>query len=195
MLSTSRRSFLSTTSRRRTIGTVRRPDRPRRTWRSRRTRRQAWTVRSSAPTERATAIGDERWRALLGAHHAKVRALVSRYRGAERDTNGDGFLATFDGPARAVLCARAIADAMDPIDLEIRAGVHTGECHIDGNQLTGIAVHIGARVAALAGPGRVLVSGTVKDLVAGSGIEFTERGRHALKGVDGEWTLYEVATT
>ncbi len=146
-------------------------------------------------TERATAIGDERWRALLGAHHAKVRALVSRYRGAERDTNGDGFLATFDGPARAVLCARAIADAMDPIDLEIRAGVHTGECHIDGNQLTGIAVHIGARVAALAGPGRVLVSGTVKDLVAGSGIEFTERGRHALKGVDGEWTLYEVATT
>jgi class 3 adenylate cyclase len=146
-------------------------------------------------TERATAIGDERWRVLLGAHHAKVRALVSRYRGTERDTNGDGFLATFDGPARAVLCARAIADAMDPIGLQIRAGVHTGECHIDGNQLTGIAVHIGARVAALAGAGEVLVSATVKDLVAGSGIEFTEHGRHALKGVDGEWALYAVAAT
>jgi class 3 adenylate cyclase len=146
-------------------------------------------------TERATAIGDERWHLLLDAHNAKVRALVSRYRGTERGNTGDGFLATFDGPARAVLCARAIAEAMDPIDLQIRAGVHTGECHITGNQLTGIAVHIGARVAALAGPGRVLVSGTVKDLVAGSGIEFVDHGVHTLKGVDGDWPLYEVAAS
>ena len=142
-------------------------------------------------TERAAMLGDQRWRELLEAHNLKVRALVSRYRGVERGTAGDGFLATFDGPARAVTCALAVAEAMHAIDLEVRSGVHTGECQISDNDLSGIAVHIGARVSALAGPGQVLVSSTVRDLVAGSGIEFTEHGRHALKGVDGEWTLFE----
>ena len=142
-------------------------------------------------TARAAALGDQRWRELLEAHNLKVRALVSRYRGVERGTAGDGFLATFDGPARAVTCALAVAEAMHAIDLEVRSGVHTGECQISGNDLSGIAVHVGARVAALAGPGQVLVSSTVRDLVAGSGIELVEHGRHTLKGVDGEWTLFE----
>ena len=142
-------------------------------------------------TERAVTLGDQRWRELLEAHNLKVRALVSRYRGVERGTAGDGFLATFDGPARAVTCALAVAEAMHAIDLEVRSGVHTGECQISGNDLSGIAVHVGARVSALAGPGQVLVSSTVRDLVAGSGIEFVEHGRHTLKGVDGEWTLFE----
>jgi class 3 adenylate cyclase len=142
-------------------------------------------------TERAASLGDRRWKELLDAHHARVRALLDRHRGREIDTAGDGFLATFDGPARAVRCAQAIVPAVRELGLEIRAGVHTGEVELMGAGIGGIAVHIGARVAALAGPGRVLVSSTVKDLVAGSGLEFEERGEHQLKGVPGTWRLYE----
>jgi class 3 adenylate cyclase len=142
-------------------------------------------------TERAASLGDRRWKDLLDAHHARVRALLDRHRGREIDTAGDGFLATFDGPARAVRCAQAIVPAVRELGLEIRAGVHTGEVELMGAGIGGIAVHIGARVAALAGPGRVLVSSTVKDLVAGSGLEFEDRGEHQLKGVPGTWRLYE----
>jgi class 3 adenylate cyclase len=141
-------------------------------------------------TERASELGDRRWRALLETHHAVVRRELQRFRGNEIDTAGDGFLATFDGPARAIRCATAIRDAVAALGLEIRAGVHTGECELHGNTVAGIAVHTGARVAALAGPGEVLVSSTVKDLVAGSGIEFEDRGVHELKGVPGDWRLY-----
>jgi class 3 adenylate cyclase/pimeloyl-ACP methyl ester carboxylesterase len=142
-------------------------------------------------TKRAAAIGDRRWKELLGAHHTKIRALLSRYRGREVDTAGDGFLATFDGPARAVRCAQAISEDVRDLGLEVRAGVHTGEVELMGPGIGGIAVHIGARVAAMAGPGEVLVSSTVKDLVAGSGLEFEDRGEHHLKGVPGTWRLYE----
>ena len=143
-------------------------------------------------TERAAQLGDRRWRELLSAHEAAVRRELERFRGREVDTAGDGFLATFDGPARAVRCALAARDAVRPLDLEIRAGVHTGELELDGEKVRGIAVHTGARVASLAGPGEVLASSTVKDLVSGSGIEFEDRGAHALKGVPGEWRLYAV---
>jgi class 3 adenylate cyclase len=119
-----------------------------------------------------------------------VRAEVERYRGREVNTTGDGFVACFDGPARAVRCALATAEAVRPLGLEIRAGVHTGECHMDGEQISGIALHIGARIAALAGPGEVLVSSTVKDLVAGASIVFADRGAHALKGVPNEWQVF-----
>jgi class 3 adenylate cyclase len=143
-------------------------------------------------TEKAAALGDRRWRDLLGNHHASVRRNLSRFRGREIDTAGDGFLATFDGPARAVHCARAISDEVRPLGIDIRAGLHTGECEVMGEKLGGIAVHIGARVASLAGPGEVLVSSTVKDLVAGSGLRFADRGSQALKGVPGEWRLFAV---
>jgi class 3 adenylate cyclase len=144
-------------------------------------------------TERATELGDSRWRELLNAHHAQVRKQLDRFRGHEIDTAGDGFFATFDGPARAVQCATAIRDAVQSLGMEIRAGVHTGEVQLTDGRVTGIAVHLGARVAGLAGSGEVLVSSTVKDLVAGSGIAFEERGTHVLKGVPGEWRLYAVA--
>jgi class 3 adenylate cyclase len=145
-------------------------------------------------TQRAAAIGDRRWRALLDAHNETVRAVLSRYRGREVDTARDGFLATFDGPARAVRCAQGIAQAVRTLGLEIRAGIHTGEIQLAGEDVRGIAVHIGSRVAALAGPGEVLVSSTVKDLVAGSGLVFEDRGVHELKGVPGEWRLYLVTS-
>ncbi len=141
-------------------------------------------------TERATALGDRRWRDLLEAHHLRVRAHLSRYRGREVDTAGDGFLATFDGPARAVRCAQAIAQDVQALGLHIRAGVHTGEVEVMGDGIGGIAVHIGARIASLAGPDEVFVSSTVKDLVAGSGLTFDDRGEHELKGVSGTWRVY-----
>lgn len=146
-------------------------------------------------TERAAALGDRRWRDLLDTHHGVVREQLARFRGREIDTAGDGFLAAFDGPARAVRCARAVLQEVRRLGLEIRAGVHTGECEVMGDKLSGIAVHIGARVAGLAGTGEVLVSGTVKDLVAGSGIAFEDRGVQVLKGVPGEWRIYAVAST
>ena len=143
-------------------------------------------------TRRAAEIGDRRWRDLIQSHHAAVRAELGRFRGREIDTAGDGFLASFDGPARAVRAGCSIAESVRRLGIEIRAGVHTGECEVMGDKLGGIAVHIGARVAALAQGGEVLVSGTVKDLVAGSGLRFDDRGVHALKGVPGEWHLFAV---
>jgi class 3 adenylate cyclase len=145
-------------------------------------------------TERAAAVGDSRWSALLEAHESAVRRELDRFRGREVDTAGDGFLAAFDGPARAIRCACAARDEVRKLGLEMRAGVHTGEVELAGERLRGIAVHTGARVAAVAGPGEVLVSSTVKDLVAGSGLEFADRGEHVLKGVPGAWRLYAVAS-
>jgi class 3 adenylate cyclase len=142
-------------------------------------------------TDRAARLGDRRWREVLEQHHAIVRRELERYRGREIDTAGDGFLATFDGPARGVRCAWAIRDAVRSLELEIRAGIHTGECELIAEKVGGIAVHTGARVAAQAEPGQVLVSSTVKDLVAGSGIQFEDRGEQELKGV-GTWRLYSV---
>jgi class 3 adenylate cyclase len=143
-------------------------------------------------TERAAELGDRRWRDLLHDHHRAVRRELARFRGREVHTAGDGFLAIFDGPARAIRCAGAIIDAARQQGLRIRAGLHTGEVELMGDDIGGIAVHIGARVAANAGPEEVLVSSTVKDLVVGSGIEFHDRGRRALKGVPGEWGLFSV---
>ena len=141
-------------------------------------------------TKRAAELGDRRWRDLLGAHDAAVRRELERFRGREVDTAGDGFLATFDGPARAVRCAISAGEALRELRVEIRAGIHTGECELDGPKIRGIAVHTGARIASLAEPGEVLISHTVKDLVAGSGLEFEDRGVHELKGVPGKWRLY-----
>jgi pimeloyl-ACP methyl ester carboxylesterase len=141
-------------------------------------------------SHQAAALGDHRWRALLEHHRVLVRKELQRFRGREVDTAGDGFLATFDGPARAIRCSMAIQAAVDPIGLAVRAGVHTGEIELMDGGVGGIAVHIAARVAALAGAGQVLVSSTVKDLVAGSGIRFEEVGTHDLKGIPGEWRLY-----
>jgi class 3 adenylate cyclase/pimeloyl-ACP methyl ester carboxylesterase len=143
-------------------------------------------------TERAASLGDHRWRTLLDSHDRAVRELLRRFRGQEIKTTGDGFHATFDGPARAIRCARAIADAARELGIEVRAGLHTGECEIHGNDLAGLAVHIAARVGALAEPGEVLVSSTVKDLVVGSGIDFADRGEHQLKGVPMSWRLFNV---
>jgi len=145
-------------------------------------------------TERAVELGDEAWRDLLQRHHGVVRGEIARFRGDEIDTAGDGFFASFDGPARAIRCACAVQQAVRELGLEIRAGVHTGECELDGDKPRGIAVHVGARVAGEAEPGEVLVSSTVKDLVAGSGLEFEDRGVRELKGVPGEWRLYAVST-
>jgi class 3 adenylate cyclase len=141
-------------------------------------------------TERAVQLGDRRWRELLAEHDGAVRRELDRFRGREVDTAGDGFLASFDGPARAVRCALSAGEAVRELGIEIRAGVHTGECELDGPKLRGIAVHTGARIASLAGPGEVLVSQTVKDLVSGSGLAFEDRGLHALKGVPGDWRVY-----
>jgi class 3 adenylate cyclase len=142
-------------------------------------------------TVRAAELGDRRWRELLQRHNAIVRAMLARYRGQEVDTAGDGFLATFDGPARAIRCAQSIAEAVQPLGLEIRGGVHTGEVETIDGKVGGIAVNIGARVGATAGPSEVLASQTVKDLVVGSGLVFEDRGEHELKGVPDRWRLYE----
>ncbi len=144
-------------------------------------------------TERATQLGDSRWRDLLTRHDQLMRRALERHRGHEVKTMGDGFLATFDGPARAIRCACSAADAVRELGIEIRAGLHTGEVEVIGDDIGGIAVSIGARVGSAAGPGEVLVSRTVTDRVAGSGIEFNDRGTHSLKGVPGEWGLYAVA--
>ena len=143
-------------------------------------------------TERAAELGDSRWRRLLDEHHALVRRELERYRGREVDTAGDGFLATFDGPARAIRCATALRHVLGALGIELRAGVHTGEVELANGAVRGIAVHTGARVASAAGAGEVLVTQTVKDLVAGSGIAFEDRGVRELKGVPGEWRIYSV---
>jgi class 3 adenylate cyclase len=143
-------------------------------------------------TRRAAEIGDREWRALLDAHDAIVRSQLTRFRGREVKTVGDGFLATFDGPQRAIRCAVAIRETVGQLGIDVRAGLHTGECEIRGDDVGGLAVHIGARVAAAGDGGDVLVSSTVKDLVIGSGIRFVERGAHELKGVPGSWQLYAV---
>jgi class 3 adenylate cyclase len=144
-------------------------------------------------TERAAELGDRRWRELLDRHDQITRSEVERRRGRAVKSTGDGFLATFDGPARAIDCAKAVAAGVDGLGVQVRAGVHTGECELRGDDIGGMAVHIGARVAARAEPGEVLVSSTVKDLVVGSGLEFAERGEQTLKGVPGEWRLFAVA--
>jgi class 3 adenylate cyclase len=143
-------------------------------------------------TERALSLGDRAWSELLARHQASVRRELARFRGTEVDTAGDGFFATFDGPARAIVCAREVAAGAHELGLGVRAGVHTGECEMSGEKVTGVAVHIGARVAAEAGPGEVLVSRTVRDLVAGSGLEFEDRGIRELKGVSESWQLFAV---
>jgi pimeloyl-ACP methyl ester carboxylesterase len=143
-------------------------------------------------TEKATVLGDRRWRDLLDGHNLVVRRELARFRGREIKTAGDGFFAAFDGPARGVRCACAVSQEMQSLGLEVRAGLHTGECEIMGDDMGGIAVHIGARIAALAAPGEVLVSSTVKDLVAGSGLSFRDHGVALLKGVPGEWRLFSV---
>jgi len=141
-------------------------------------------------TKTATELGDSRWREVLEGHQRAVRDALTRFDGREVKSTGDGFLATFDGPARGIHCARAILDSSDPLGIRVRAGLHTGECEVMGDDIGGIAVHIAARVSAYAGAGEVLVSRTVKDLVAGSGIVFTDRGTHELKGVPDVWQLY-----
>lgn len=146
-------------------------------------------------TARAAELSDGAWADVLVAHHARVRDQLARYAGREIGTTGDGFLAIFDGPARAVRCALALADAVRPLDLEIRAGLHTGEIELAGDDIRGLAVHISARIAALAGAGEVLVSRTVRDLVAGSGLTFQDRGTHVLKGVPDEWQLFAAGAT
>jgi pimeloyl-ACP methyl ester carboxylesterase len=146
-------------------------------------------------TARAAELGDQRWRELLDLHHSAVRRELDRFRGKEVDTAGDGFLATFDGPARAVRCAWAMRAAVDSLGLAVRAGLHTGEIEVRNGGVAGIAVHTGARVAATAAPNEILVSRTVRDLVAGSGIEFDDRGVHEFKGVPGEWEVYAVTRT
>jgi class 3 adenylate cyclase len=145
-------------------------------------------------TARAEQIGDQRWHGLLDAHHATVRRELARYRGSEVKSLGDGFLATFDGPARAVRCACAIAEAVRPLDIEVRCGLHTGEIEIGDRDVQGIAVHIAARISATAAAGEILVSRTVKDLVAGSGLQFNERGKHSLKGLQDPMELYAAST-
>jgi class 3 adenylate cyclase/pimeloyl-ACP methyl ester carboxylesterase len=144
-------------------------------------------------TARAAEMGDRPWRDLVTEHHRRVRARLARFRGREIDTAGDGFFASFDGPARAIRCAQAIVEEMRDLQMPIRAGIHTGECEITDGKVAGIAVNIGARIAALAEPNEVLVSQTVQDLVAGSGIAFNDRGDHELKGISATWHLYSVA--
>ena len=143
-------------------------------------------------TEQQAALGDRAWRGFVERHHQVVRVAVDRWRGVERDTAGDGFFVTFDGPARAIRCAQDIVRAVRPLGLEVRAGLHTGECEELDGKLGGIAVAIGARVAGVAAPSQVLVSQTVRDLVAGSGFAFHDAGEHQLKGVPGTWRLWSV---
>jgi class 3 adenylate cyclase len=143
-----------------------------------------------ASTEKVAELGDARWRELVERHHALVRQQLSRFRGREVDTAGDGFFATFDGPIRAIRAAHAIVESIRQLGVEVRAGLHTGETEVVGDKIAGIAVNIGARIAGQAGPGEVLVSSTVKDLVAGSELRFDERGSRELKGIPGSWRLY-----
>ncbi len=145
-------------------------------------------------TDKAAELGDSAWRALLERHHATVRAAIGRYRGVEVNTAGDGFLATFDGPARAIRCAEAIVAGVQPLGLQIRAGLHTGEVETIDGQVGGIAVHVGARIGAMAPPSQIFVSSTVKDLTLGSGLTFQEVGEHELKGVPGSWRIYQVSS-
>jgi class 3 adenylate cyclase len=145
-------------------------------------------------TRWAAEMGDRDWHALLDAHDAVIRVQLNRFRGREVNTSGDGFLAMFDGPQRAIRCAMAIRDAVQALGIQVRAGLHTGECEVRGDDLGGIGVHIGARVSALAGPNEVLVSSTLRDLVIGSGLEFADRGAYELKGVPGEWHLFAVVS-
>jgi class 3 adenylate cyclase len=144
-------------------------------------------------TERAAELGDARWRELLERHDGLVRRALDRHRGREIKRTGDGFLATFDGPARAIRCAGSIAEGVHQLGIEVRSGLHTGECEVMNGDVGGLAVHIGARVMGAAGPNEVLVSSTVKDLVVGSGIDFVDRGSRELKGVPGEWRLFAVS--
>ena len=144
-------------------------------------------------TKKMAELGDRRWRELLEEHNGAIRRQLARFRGIEMDTAGDGFFARFDGPARAIQCAQAITAAVQQFGVQVRAGLHTGECEVANGKVAGIAVSIGARIAATAEPSEVLVSSTVKDLVAGSGLTFDDRGTHELKGVPGEWRLYAVA--
>ena len=144
-------------------------------------------------TERAAELGDERWNALVERHDEVVRAQIENFGGRAIKTLGDGFLAVFEGPAKAIRAARAMDSAVRPLGIEIRAGIHTGECDRRGDDLAGIAVNVAARIVAHAGAGEIVVSGTVKELVLGSGIEFTDRGTHTLKGVPEEWNLFAVA--
>ena len=144
-------------------------------------------------TELIRERGDRTWRDLIERHNAAVRHELARFRGTEINTAGDGFLASFDGPARAIRCAVAIVHAVSELGLNVRAGLHTGECERVDGELAGIAVHVGARIAATAGAGEVVVSSTVRDLVAGSGLELVDRGVHQLKGVDEPWRLFAVA--
>ncbi len=146
-------------------------------------------------TERAVEMGDTKWKETIAAHDEQIRLQIGLFHGREIGSRGDGFLATFDGPGRAVRCAQAICNAAQALGLQIRAGLHTGEIELLPKEVAGLAVHIGARVAALAGPGEVWVSSTVKDLVVGSGIEFTATGTHTLKGVPGEWQLYRARSS
>ena len=143
-------------------------------------------------TQRVAAIGDSRWRDLVDNYHQQVRREVTRLGGRVVNTAGDGIFATFDGPARAIKCARALRDVVGNLGLAVRCGIHTGECIIDGDDVAGVAVHIGARVAARAAPGEILLSSTVKDLIAGSRVECSDRGSHVLKGVPGRWRLFAV---
>jgi class 3 adenylate cyclase len=145
-------------------------------------------------TERAASMGDQAWRSLLDAHDRTVRDHLRRFRGKEINTTGDGFLASFDGPARAIRCALAISESTRTLGIDLHLGLHTGECEVRGDDLGGLAVHIAARVGSLAAPGEVLVSSTVKDLVAGSRIDFVDRGEHQLKGVPGLWRLYRAVS-
>ena len=145
-------------------------------------------------TQRQAGLGDRAWKDLVMQHHGIVRSALDRWRGVENDTAGDGFYATFDGPARAIRCATEVAERVRDLGIEIRAGVHTGECEIIDDKLGGITVSIGARVSALAGPSEVVVSQTVKDLVAGSGLIFEDAGEHELKGVPDRWHLYRVVS-
>jgi len=144
-------------------------------------------------TEQASRLGDRRWKELVEQHHRAIRALLARYRGNEIDTAGDGFFASFDGPARAVRCALAIIEAVRPLGIEIRAGLHTGEIQTTGDKIGGLAVNIGARVGSTAQASEVLVSQTVKDLTAGSGLAFKDAGEHELKGIPDRWRLYRAA--
>jgi class 3 adenylate cyclase len=146
-------------------------------------------------TDHAAEVGDKAWHELLDRHNELVRERLGRFRGREIKTVGDGFLATFDGPARAVHCAREIVECVKPLDLAVRCGLHTGECEFTANDVSGIAVHIGARVCSLARGDEVLVSSTVKDLVVGSDLTFEDRGSHQLRGVPGEWRLFALAGT
>jgi class 3 adenylate cyclase len=144
-------------------------------------------------TEQAAALGDQRWRSLLDLHDRAIREQLRRFRGREINTTGDGFVASFDGPARAIRCATSIREVTEPLGIKLRTGLHTGECELRGDDLGGLAVHIAARVGSIAAPGEVLVSGTVKDLVVGSGIGFEDRGEHELRGVPAIWRLFAVS--